>query len=148
VPSFQSVPSIASRDSAAAVQQSVSAPSIASTASVPSVGSASSQPSSAGTTVAGVNLSLVTATQLAIGQALSTLTANQATLGSTNAILAVRLQFTQSYVSTLQGGASLLTVADLNTEGANLTSLQTAQSLGVVSLQISTQSQQSILRLF
>jgi flagellin-like hook-associated protein FlgL len=39
-------------------------------------------------------------------------------------------------------------VADLNTEGANLTSLQTAQSLGVVSLQISTQSQQSILRLF
>jgi hypothetical protein len=31
---------------------------------------------------------------------------------------------------------------------ANLTSLQTAQSLGVVSLQISTQSQQSILRLF
>jgi flagellin len=148
VPSFQSVPSIASRNSAAAVQQSVSAPSIQSTASVPSVGSASSQPSAAGTTVAGVNLSLVTATQLAVGQALSTLSANQATLGSTNAILAVRLQFTQSYVSTLQGGASLLTVADLNTEGANLTSLQTAQSLGVVSLQISTQSQQSILRLF
>jgi flagellin-like hook-associated protein FlgL len=148
VPSFQSVPSVASRNSAAAVQQSVSAPSIASTASVPSVGSASSQPSSAGTTVAGVNLSLITATQLAVGQALSTLSASQATLGSTNAILAVRLQFTQSYVSTLQGGASLLTVADLNTEGANLTSLQTAQSLGVVSLQISTQSQQSILRLF
>ena len=148
VPSFQSVPSVASRNSAAAVQQSVSAPSIASTASVPSVGSSSSQPSAAGTTIAGVNLSLITATQLAVGQALSTLSANQATLGSTNAILAVRLQFTQSYVSTLQGGASLLTVADLNTEGANLTSLQTAQSLGVVSLQISTQSQQSILRLF
>ena len=148
VPSFESVPSVASRNSAAAVQQSVSAPSINSTASVPSVGSSSSQPSSAGTTVAGVNLSLITATQLAVGQALSTLSANQATLGSTNAILAVRLQFTQSYVSTLQGGASLLTVADLNTEGANLTSLQTAQSLGVVSLQISTQSQQSILRLF
>ena len=148
VPSFQSVPSIASRNSAAAVQQSVSAPSIQSTASVPSVGSASSQPSAAGTTVAGVNLSLVTATQLAVGQALSTLSANQATLGSTNAILAVRLQFTQSYVGTLQGGASLLTVADLNLESANLTSLQTAQSLGVVSLQISTQSQQSILRLF
>ena len=148
VPSFQSVPSIASRNSVSAVQQSVSAPSINSTASVPSVSSASSQPSSAGTTIAGVNLSLITATQLAVGQALSSLSANQATLGSTNAILAVRLQFTQSYVSTLQGGASLLTVADLNTEGANLTSLQTAQSLGVVSLQISTQSQQSILRLF
>jgi flagellin-like hook-associated protein FlgL len=98
--------------------------------------------------VAGANLNLISATELSIGQALSTLSANQATLGSTNAILAVRLQFTQSYVSTLQGGASLLTVADLNLESANLTSLQTAQSLGVVSLQISTQSQQSILRLF
>ena len=148
VPSLQSVQSIPSRNSAAAVQQSVSAPSLPSFASVPSVGSSSSQPSAAGATVAGVNLNLITSTELAIGQALSTLSANQATLGSTNAILAVRLQFTQSYVSTLQGGASLLTVADLNTESANLTSLQTAQSLGVVSLQISTQSQQSILRLF
>jgi flagellin len=148
VPSLASLESIASRTSFAAVQQSVSAPSIQTTASVPSVGSASSQPSSAGTTIAGVNLNLIIATELAIGQALSTLSANQATLGSTNAVLAVRLQFTQSYVSTLQGGASLLTIADLNTEGANLTSLQTAQSLGVVSLQISTQSQQSILRLF
>lgn len=148
VPSLQSVPSVASRNSVAAVQQSVSAPSTNSTASVPSVASAASQPSAAGATVAGVNLSLITSTQLAVGQALSSLAANQATLGSTNAVLAVRLQFTQSYVSTLQGGASVLTVADLNTEGANLTSLQTAQSLGVVSLQISTQSQQSILRLF
>jgi flagellin len=147
-PSFESIPSVASRDSAAAVQQSASAPSIAATVSVPSVASALSQPSSAGATVTGANLNLITATELAIGQALSSLAANQATLGSTNAILAVRLQFTQSYVGTLQGGASLLTVADLNLESANLTSLQTAQSLGVVSLQISTQSQQSILRLF
>jgi flagellin-like hook-associated protein FlgL len=148
VPSFASIQSRASRSSFAALEQSVSAPSIVSTASVASVGSAASQPSAAGATVAGANLNLISATELSIGQALSTLSANQATLGSTNAILAVRLQFTQSYVSTLQGGASLLTVADLNLESANLTSLQTAQSLGVVSLQISTQSQQSILRLF
>jgi len=148
VASVESVPSTPSRASVAAVQQSVSAPSGNSTASVPSVPSTGSQPSTAGTTIAGVNLSLITSTELAVGQALSSLSANQATLGSTNAILAVRLQFTQSYVSTLQGGASLLTVADLNSEGANLTSLQTSQSLGVVSLQISTQAQQSILRLF
>jgi flagellin len=148
VPSFQSIASVESRGAIAAIQQSVSAPSLASVASVPSVASALSQQSTAGATVAGPNLNLITSTELAIGQALSTLQANQATLGSTNAILAVRLQFTQSYVSTLQGGASLLTVADLNLESANLTSLQTGQSLGVVSLQISTQSQQSILRLF
>jgi len=148
VPSFESVPSVASRSSVAAVEQSVSAPSSESVGSVPSVGSAASQPSAAGATIAGVNLNLITATELAIGQALATLTANQSTLGSTNAILGVRLQFTQSYVSTLQAGSALLTVADLNLESANLTSLQTGQSLGVVSLQISTQSQQSILRLF
>ena len=148
VQSVASIASVASRAGFEAVQQSVSAPSAQTTGSVASVGSVASQPSAAGTTVAGVNLNLIIATELAIGQALSTLSANQSTLGSTNAVLAVRLQFTQSYVSTLQGGASQFTVADLNTEGANLTSLQTAQSLGVVSLQISTQSQQSILRLF
>jgi len=148
VPSVESVPSIASRAAVSAVQQSVSAPSVETTGSVASVASAASLPSAAGATVAGVNLNLITATELAVGQALSTLSASQSTLGSTNAILSVRLQFTQSYVSTLQGGASLLTVADLNSESANLTSLQTQQSLGIVSLQISTQAQQSVLRLF
>jgi flagellin len=148
VQSVASIQSVASRSGFDAVQQSVSAPSVQTRGSVASVGTVASQPSAAGTTVSGVNLNLIIATELAIGQALSSLSANQSTLGSTNAVLAVRLQFTQSYVSTLQGGASQLTVADLNTEGANLTSLQTAQSLGVVSLQISTQSQQSILRLF
>jgi flagellin-like hook-associated protein FlgL len=76
------------------------------------------------------------------------LSAAQSTLGSTNAILAVRLEFSKSYVATLQNGAASLTVADLNEESANLTSLQTAQSLGVVALSISNQAQQSLLRLF
>jgi flagellin len=148
VASFESIASVASRASFEAVAQSFSAPSIATRGSVGSVASQTSIASAAGAVVAGPNLNLINSTELAIGQALAALTANQATLGSTNAILSVRLQFTQSYVSTLNGGASLLTVADLNLESANLTSLQTAQSLGVVSLQISTQSQQSILRLF
>jgi flagellin-like hook-associated protein FlgL len=145
VPSFESV---ASRASQAAVQRSVSAPSQPSVPSVGSTSSIPSSPSAAGATIAGVNLNLITSTELAIGQALAALNANAATLGSTNAVLAVRIQFTQSYVTTLQSGASQLTVADLNLEGANLTSLQTSQQLGVVSLRISTESQQSILRLF
>jgi flagellin-like hook-associated protein FlgL len=148
VPSLASIQSVPSRESQAAVQRSVSVPSQPSVTSVPSIGSIPSQPSSGGATIAAINLTLISATELAIGQALSQLTANAATLGSTNAILAVRIQFTQSYVTNLQSGAAQLTVADLNLEGANLTSLQTAQQLGVVSLQISTQSQQSILRLF
>ena len=97
---------------------------------------------------AAVNTSLITAVNLQVGNALASLTAAQSTLGSTNAILAVRLEFSQSYVATLQNGAAQLTTADLNEESANLTSLQTAQSLGVVSLSITNQAQQSLLRLF
>ena len=147
-PSIASVQSQASRNSSAAVNSSVSTPSAASRASIASVGSSASIQSLAGATVAGVNVSLVTAVNTQVGNALAQLSAAQSTLGSTNAILAVRLEFSRSYVATLQSGAASLTVADLNEESANLTSLQTAQSLGVVSLSITNQAQQSLLRLF
>jgi len=147
-PSVVSVQSQASRNSANAVNTAVSAPSVASRASIASVGSSVSIQSIAGATVAAVNVSLITAVNTQVGNALAQLTAAQATLGSTNAILAVRLEFSKSYVATLQSGAAQLTTADLNEESANLTSLQTAQSLGVVSLSISNQAQQSLLRLF
>lgn len=146
--SVASVASQASRNSSAAINAAVSAPSIASRASIASVGSSVSIQSIAGATVAAVNVSLITAVNTQVGNALASLTAAQATLGSTNAILAVRLEFSKSYVATLQSGAASLTVADLNEESANLTSLQTAQSLGVVSLSITNQAQQSLLRLF
>jgi len=41
-----------------------------------------------------------------------------------------------------------LTLADMNEEGANLLMLQTRQSLSVTALSLSSQSAQSILRLF
>jgi flagellin len=146
--SFESVPSQESRSAIAAVNASPSAPTVQSRASIASIGSSNSIQSAAGAVVAGVNVSLITAINTQVGSALSTLTAAQATLGSTNAILAIRLEFSKSYVSTLQSGAASLTVAELNEESANLTSLQTAQSLGVVSLSISNQARQSLLRLF
>jgi flagellin len=146
--SIESVPSQDSRAAIAPVFASPSAPSIQTRASIASVGSSVSIQSIAGAVVAGVNVSLVTAVNTQVGNALASLTAAQATLGSTNAILAVRLEFSKSYVATLQSGAASLTVADLNEESANLTSLQTAQSLGVVSLSISNQARQSLLRLF
>ena len=51
-------------------------------------------------------------------------------------------------MSALTGGADTLTLADMNEEGANLLMLQTRQSLSVTALSLSSQSAQSILRLF
>jgi len=69
-------------------------------------------------------------------------------LGSNVAFLNTRLSFTEQYISTLQGGANSLTVADVNTESTNLVTLQTRQQLAIQSLSIATQSEQAVLRLF
>ncbi len=70
------------------------------------------------------------------------------TLGSSNSILQIRLDFTENLVNTLEEGASKLINADLNEESANLLSLQTRQQLGVTSLSLAQQSEQSVLQLF
>lgn len=63
-------------------------------------------------------------------------------------IIQTRQDFTKETINTLKAGASALTDADLNEEGATLLALQTAQQLGVTSLSLASQSQQSVLRLF
>lgn len=63
-------------------------------------------------------------------------------------IIQIRRDFTEETINTLQAGADDLTVADQNEEGANLLALQTRQTLGVTSLSLASQSQQSVLRLF
>lgn len=63
-------------------------------------------------------------------------------------IIQTRRDFTESTIATLRAGADDLTVADQNEEGANLLALQTRQQLGVTSLSLAAQSQQSVLRLF
>ena len=69
-------------------------------------------------------------------------------LGTNVNFLQTRLSFTQQYMTTLNGGASDLTVADVNQESTNLVTLQTRQQLAIQSLSIATQSQQAVLRLF
>ncbi len=64
------------------------------------------------------------------------------------AIITSRRDFTENTINTLRAGADDLTVADQNEEGANLLALQTRQTLGVTSLSLASQSQQSVLRLF
>jgi flagellin len=70
------------------------------------------------------------------------------TLGTNVNFLQTRMSFTQSYMTTLNQGASDLTVADVNQESTNLVTLQTRQQLAIQSLSIATSSEQAVLRLF
>lgn len=79
---------------------------------------------------------------------LTTLRSKAQTLGSNVALLQTRLEFTESYVNTLQSGGDKLTLANLNEEGANLLALQTRQQLGIQALSFAGQAEQGILGLF
>ena len=83
-----------------------------------------------------------------LDSALSTLRTQSQVLGTNVAVLQTRLDFTETYVNTLQAGASKLTLADLNEEGANLLALQTRQQLGIQALAFAGQAEQGILALF
>jgi len=62
-------------------------------------------------------------------------------------VVTVRQGFTDTMISTLNGGADKLVLADMNEEGANLLALQTRHSLAIQSLSLSSQQSQQILRL-
>jgi flagellin-like hook-associated protein FlgL len=83
-----------------------------------------------------------------LSSALTTLRSTASSLGSNVALLQTRLDFTQTYVNTLEEGGSKLTLADINEEGANLLALQTRQQLGIQSLSFAGQAEQSVLGLF
>jgi len=70
-----------------------------------------------------------------------------AQLGGNVTFLQTRMDFTSNYINTMQEGSGKLTLADLNSEGANLVALQTRQQIGIQSLSIAGQQQQSILSL-
>jgi len=142
VPAAASIPSQASSDALPSV------PSTASTASLASVASAGTVASRAGATAAAVNTSLINKTNASVSTALNKLRSTQSTLGSNSTVLSIRLEFTKNYITGLTQGSDKLTLADLNEEGANLSTLQTRQQLGTVSLSISTKSEQGLLRLF
>ncbi len=83
-----------------------------------------------------------------IDSARSSLRSSSQVLSSNLNIITTREDFTKDYISSLEQGASKLTLADLNEEGANLTALQTRQQLGVQSLSMASQSSQALLSLF
>lgn len=80
--------------------------------------------------------------------ALEAVRAFGSTLANDLSIIQTRQDFTTNLVNTLQEGSDKLVVADQNEEGTKLLALQTRQQLGVTSLSLASQSQQSILRLF
>lgn len=98
--------------------------------------------------VAASNSTSIDAVVTKLSTALTTLRSRTSSLGSNVALLQTRLDFTQSYVNTLEDGGSKLTLADINEEGANLLALQTRQQLGIQSLSFAGQAEQSVLGLF
>jgi flagellin len=80
--------------------------------------------------------------------ALSTLQTQSQNLASNLSTVTIRQAYTSNIINTLNGGADNLTLADPNTEGANMLALQTRQQLGIEALSLSSQAQSSILRLF
>jgi len=83
-----------------------------------------------------------------LDSALGTLRNEAQTLSTNLAIVTTRQDFAVNMINSLTTGADQLTLADTNEEGANMLALQTRQQLGTVSLSLSSQAEQSILRLF
>jgi flagellin-like hook-associated protein FlgL len=99
----------------------------------------------AGTWATDANIS---AAQTELNAAVIKLRSNAATFGANLAIVQNRVEFTKGLINTLNAGSDVLTLADINEEGANLLALQTRQQLGIQALSLASQSDQAVLRLF
>ena len=105
----------------------------------------------AGLGISNADFSSVATIDSALDEMENSLTAVRAqavVFGSNLNIIQTRQDFTQNLVNVLREGSDKLTLADKNEEGARLLSLQTTQQLGITSLSLASQANQSILRLF
>jgi len=90
----------------------------------------------------------ITAAKADVELAITELRTVSSTFGTSLGIIQTREDFTKELVNALESGAGKLVNASLEEESAKLLALQTRQALGIQSLTISNQSQQSILALF
>lgn len=88
------------------------------------------------------------AIETTLNAAIATLQTKSSELAANLSTLTTRQSFLTDMMNTLKDGATALTVADTNEEGANLLILQTRQQLGTTALSLSAQAAQSVLRLF
>lgn len=94
------------------------------------------------------NVAAVTGALAQVRDALTAVREFGSSLANDLSVIQTRETFTKELINTLTEGSDKLVNADQNEEGAKLLALQTRQSLGVTSLSLASQSQQSILRLF
>lgn len=94
------------------------------------------------------SVSELNAIETSLNTAIATLQTKASELAANLSTLTARQTFITEMTNILVVGATKLTEADSNEEGANLLSLQTKQQLGTTALSISSQAEQSILRLF
>ena len=95
-----------------------------------------------------VTAEAITTAQNQLSAALATLRTAGSGLGNNNTLVQTRQDYTTNLVATLQTASDNLVLADTNEEGANMQALQARNQLGIVSLGISGQLAQSILKLF
>jgi len=88
------------------------------------------------------------AIETTLNAAIATLQTKASELAANLNTLTTRQSFITDMVNTLTAGATKLTEADTNEEGANLVALQTKQQLGTTALSISSQAEAGIMRLF
>ena len=95
-----------------------------------------------------VTTGAIDAAIVALDTAKDKLRTESSKLSNNLSIVTARQGFTQGMMNVLKDGASALTIADMNEEGANMLMLQTRQALGTTSLSLASQAAQSVLRLF
>ncbi|MGL1922168.1 MAG: flagellin [Hyphomicrobiales bacterium] len=89
----------------------------------------------------------IEATLKGLDSAMETLRSTSSTFGSSLSVVQTRQEFTENMINTLEEGASNLTMADLNEEGANMLALQTRQSLATTAMSMASRADQSVLSL-
>ncbi|WP_029031672.1 flagellin [Salinarimonas rosea] len=110
-------------------------------------GAVGSWTNGAGTLGTAGNANIATALT-SIRTAITSLRSEASRLGANNAIVTARQEFTSNMINTLRAGADDWTLADLNEEGAKLTSLNTRNQIAQTALALASQRDQSVLRLF
>lgn len=104
--------------------------------------------STAATDWSGYNLTTLESRASEISASLTKLRDFGASLANGLSIIQTREDFTKSLIQRLEEGADKLTLADPNEEGAKMLALQTRMQLGVNSLSLAAQAQQSVLQMF
>ncbi len=90
----------------------------------------------------------ITAVADKLKAALNTIRDQASAFGTHLTVVENRQNFTMAFINTLEVGADMLVLADVNEEGANMLALQTRQQLSSTALSFAAEADQSVLRLF